>query len=443
MSGRKPTRDFDALSITYHPPGAQKEKVKEKAQLRNNSRTTDHRQPRTNARPYAELRAASAFAFLDSASLPEDLIAGAAQRGLPAMALVDTNGVYGAPRFYSAAKKAGVRALVGSELILGDNKRLTLLVENHTGYKNLCKLITAGSANHPKGHARFTWEQVEKHAEGLRCLTRADEVTLHKISGIFKGRTHVELQRHSRRDEEHDNVRLVDLARRMHLPLVATNGVRYATPAAKELHDVLTCIREGRNVDNAGRLLGINRERHIKSAAEMAKLFADLPEAIDGAWDLANALQLHARRPRLPVPRLSAAARRDQRFVPAQDRPGTSATTRYRPLTARAQAQIERELNMIEKLDLAGYFLIVWDIVHFCTARRSSCRAAARRPTARSATPSASPPSIRWGWSCSSSASCPRSAASGRTSISICRPAISARRSSSTSTRSTASTARR
>ena len=370
MSGRKPTRDFDALSITYHPAGAQKEKVKERAaHVEKPSRTTDNRQLRTKARPYAELRAASAFSFLDSASLPEDLIAGAAQRELPAMALVDTNGVYGAPRFYSAAKKLGVRALVGSELILTDEQRLSLLVENHTGYKNLCKLITAGSANHPKGHARFTWEQVEKHAEGLRCLTRADELTLHKISGIFKGRTHVELQRHSRRDEEHDNVRLVDLARRMRLPLVATNGVRYATPTAKELHDVLTCIREGRNVDNAGRLLGINRERHIKSAAEMTKLFADLPEAIDGAWDLANTLQftladLGYKFPDYPLP----PGETNDSFL--RKMTWNAAMTRFRPLTARAQAQLEKELNMIQKLDLAGYFLIVWDIVRFCNREK-------------------------------------------------------------------------
>jgi error-prone DNA polymerase len=324
---------------------------------------------KANARPYAEMRAASSFSFLDSASLPEDLIHAAAQQDLPAMALVDTNGVYGAPRFYTAARKAGVRALVGSELVLGDSARLTVLVENHTGYKNLCKLITAGAAKHPKGHARFTWEQIEKHAEGLRCLTRADEVTLHKISGIFKNRTHVELQRHFRREQEHDNVRLVDLARRLRLPLVATNGVRYATPADKELHDVLTCIREGRNVDNAGRLLGINRDRHVKRAAEMTRLFADLPEAIDGAWELANTLaftlaDLGYQFPDYPLP----PGETNDSYL--RKMTWNAAKVRFRPLTGRAQAQLEKELNMIEKLELAGYFLIVWDIVQFCAREK-------------------------------------------------------------------------
>jgi error-prone DNA polymerase len=391
MAGRKPTREFDALQITYEPPGARKEKIKERAVPLSSSYdhlpyvhkqwggTYEEEQPQETARrakgakpkgrPYAELRAASAFSFLDSASLPEDLIAGAAQHDLPAMALVDTNGVYGAPRFYGAAKKAGVRALVGAELILADQSRLTVLVENPTGYKNLCKLVTAGAAKHPKGHARFTWAQVEQYAEGLHCLTRADEVTLHKISGIFKGRTHVELQRHFRRDEEHENVRLVTLARRLGLPLVATNGVRYATPADKELHDVLTCIREGRNVDNAGRLLGVNRERHIKSAAEMTKLFADLPEAIDGAWALANTLNytladLGYQFPDYPLP----PGETNDSFL--RKITWNSAKARFRPLTGKAQLQLEKELNMIQKLELAGYFLIVWDIVQFCAREK-------------------------------------------------------------------------
>src|SRR5688500_4782051 len=214
--GRKPTRDLDALSLTHNPPGAQKEKIKERAtavplsceydhtgnvheQFGGTYREEESPQPKKRAgktprRPYAELRAASAFSFLDSSSLPEDLIHTAAEKDLPAMALVDTNGVYGAPRFYGAAKKAGVRALVGAELVLdGDNGRLTVLVENRAGYKNLCKLITAGAAGREKGKARFTWDLIEQYAEGLHCLTRADAKTVHKISGIFPGRTHLEV----------------------------------------------------------------------------------------------------------------------------------------------------------------------------------------------------------------------------------------------------------
>ena len=392
MSGRKPTRDLDALAITHHPPGAQKEKVKERAAGVPLSGQYDHipyvheqwggtyreeeaapapprRTKPTKGRPYAELRASSAFSFLDGASLPEDLMHFAAACDLPAMALLDRNGVYGAPRFFSAAKKVGVRALMGADILLDDDATLSVLVENRTGYRNLCQLLTAAALPRPKGDARATWKLVEQYSEGLHCLTRADESTVHRISGIFKGRTHVELQRHYRRDEEHQNVRLVDLARRLRLPLVATNGVRYARPQEKELHDILTCIRTGRNVDTAGRLLGVNRERHIRTAAEMTRLFADLPEAIDGAWSLANTLEftladLGYQFPDYPLP----PGETNDSFL--RKITWNSAMARFRPLTSKAQAQLEKELHMIEKLELAGYFLIVWDIVQFCSREK-------------------------------------------------------------------------
>jgi error-prone DNA polymerase len=339
------------------------------------------KKPRTPQRPYAELRTASAFSFLDGASLPEDLVATAAERDVPAMALIDTNGVYGAPRFFMAAKKCGVKALVGTELVLEGGGRATVLVENREGYKNLCKLVTAGAAKRPKGAARYTWELIAQYAAGLRCLTGGDEgplaaalaaggiaaadKALDSISGIFGGRLHVELQRHRRRDEEHRNHALIGLARKRRFPLVATNGVRYARPSDKELHDILTCIREGRNVDTAGQLLGINRERFIKGAAEMLDLFADVPEAVSNAWELSQTLDftlanLGYQFPDYPLP----AGESPMSFL--RKITWNSAMTRFRPLTARAQAQVEKELAMIEKLDLAGYFLIVWDIVQFC-----------------------------------------------------------------------------
>jgi error-prone DNA polymerase len=369
---RKPTPTSDAvpLSVSYdHLPyvhqqwgGSYKPETEEPKQAR--------LKKAKERRPYAEMRSASAFSFLDAASLPEDLIATAAERGVPAMALLDRNGVYGAPRFFTAAKKGGIKALVGAELTLeGDNKRASLLVGSKQGYKNLCKLITAGAANRPKGEARYSWELIEQYAEGLHCLTRDDEATVHKIAGIFKGRTHVELQRHRIREEEHRNQLLMAVARRLRLPLIATNGVRYATSADKELHDVLTCIREGRNVDNAGRLLGVNRERHIKSASEMFELFRDVPEALDHAWELANALDftladLGYQFPDYPLPEGETSMSFLRKIT------WNCAKGRFRPLTGAAQRQIEKELNMIEKLDLAGYFLIVWDIVRFCNEQK-------------------------------------------------------------------------
>jgi error-prone DNA polymerase len=275
---------------------------KEKLRQRAWRPPTSRREPR----PYAELRAASAFSFLDGSSLPEDLIEEAANRGLPAVALVDTNGVYGAPRFYKAAQQAGIRALVGAETTLDGGGRLTLLVQSSAGYKNLCRLITSGALGRPKGEGRVTLEKVAAHAEGLHCVTGGEQSPvaralasggpdsareiLEKLGAIFPGRLHVELQRHGLRGEEHGNRALADLAARLRLPLVATNGVRYARARDKDLHDVMTALRHKTDLDRAGALLAGERERHFKGAAEMADLFADFPRALDGAWELSERL---------------------------------------------------------------------------------------------------------------------------------------------------------
>jgi error-prone DNA polymerase len=382
--------------------GARKEKLKQRAWRPASARAAP--------RPYAELRAASAFSFLDGASLPEDLVERAAQLGIPAVALVDRNGVYGAPRFYKAARAAGVKALVGAEiaiencelrienrerqrrtpirnsqLAIHNSPRLTLLVENRAGYKNLCRLITAGAQGKPKGETAVTWEEVAAHAEGLHCLTGGDEgllaralssggldaarEELERLGSLFPGRLHVELQRHFLRGEEHRNQALVDLARRMRLPLVAANGVRYARAKEKELHDVLTAISNHTTLDAAGELLAAQRERHLKGAAEMAELFADQTCALDGAWELSQRLDftladLGYRFPEFPLPPGETPQSLLRQIT------WNGARSRFRPLTARAQAQLEKELAMIEKLDLAGYFLIVWDVVRFCLENR-------------------------------------------------------------------------
>src|SRR6185312_12904991 len=148
-------------------------------------------------------------------------------------------------------------------------------------------------------------------------------------------------------------------------PLVATNGVRYARPEDKPLHDVLTAIRHHTTLDEGGRLLASHRERHFKSAAEMSRLFADLPEALANSAKLASELDftmagLGYRFPDYPLPPGETPASYLRHVT------WNGAKARFRPLTAKAQGQIQKELDLIEKLNLAGYFLIVWDIVNFC-----------------------------------------------------------------------------
>ncbi|HMB55048.1 MAG TPA: error-prone DNA polymerase [Thermoanaerobaculia bacterium] len=389
-----PSRDYGAsLERLAASPDARKVKRRERDYRRRPTKLARNRPP-----PYCELRAASSFSFLDAASQPEDLVERACELGLPAVALVDRNGVYGAPRFHAAAKQAGLKALVGAEVRLEDDSRLTVLARDRTGYRNLSKLLTAAARGRPKGEARANWETVTAHAGGLHCLTGGDEGPLaralaaagpeaargllERIAHTFDGRLHVELQRHRLRDEEHRNRALVELAQRLRLPLVATNGVRYATPEDKPLHDVLTSIREGTTLDAAGRLLACQRERHLKDAAEMAALFADLPQAVAASAELAaecsfTLADLGYRFPDYPLPPGESAASYLRHVT------WNEARARFRPLTARAQAQIEHELAVIEKLGLAGYFLIVWDLIRFC--KREGIMAQGRGSAANSA----------------------------------------------------------
>ena len=176
---------------------------------------------------------------------------------------------------------------------------------------------------------------------------------------------YVELQRHLRREEEADNASLAALASAFHVSVIATNGVRFATVTERPLFDVLTCIRHHTALAQAGRRLAPNGERYLKSPADMAALFGDCPDAVARTGDLADRLQftmadLGYRFPDYPVPPGETQSTFLRQIV------DLGARERYRPYHDRARAQIERELDLIEKLNLAGYFLIVWDIVNFC-----------------------------------------------------------------------------
>ena len=364
---------------------------------------------------YIELHAASAFSFLDGASLPEALVERAVDLGYPALALLDRDGVYGAPRFHLAARRAGIKAIVGAELTLStasaepppaagsrakpgargmrytaagrvapaapparpDQRLLQLpvLIESREGYRNLCRLITPMKLRAAKGEGALTLDDLDGHVGGLIALVGRTAIDggrfgvgglVDRIVGMFGApQVYVELQRHLLREEESDNQLLRDLASAFHVPVIATNGVRFAEPADRPLYDVLTCIRHKTTLERAGRRLSCNAERYLKSPDAMARLFADLPEAIAATRALADRLEytmadLGYRFPEYPVPRGETMASFLRKMTQA------GARERYRPYDDRARRQIERELDLIEKLDLAGYFLIVWDIVNFC-----------------------------------------------------------------------------
>ena len=335
--------------------------------------------------PYVELSARSAFSFLEAASTPEHLVDEAARLEIPALALLDVDGVYGGPRFHKAAQAAGVRPLVGAALTLADGTRLNLLVESRAGYRALCRLITRVKARAPKGHARATLIDLEDAGAGLLCLTggmdgpltpdllagrrAAARATLERLVTSFgRDRVYVELQRHGTRESELVTRRAVALAREAGLPVVATAGARHATPGERPILDVLTAIRLRAPLEALGRRLSPNAERHLRAPAEMVRRFADLPQAAAVTGEIAarcgfTLQDLGYRFPDYPVPDGRPQIAYLQELVEA------GARGRYRPVTARVRQQLARELALIEKLDLAGYFLIVWDIVREARAR--------------------------------------------------------------------------
>ena len=332
---------------------------------------------------YVELHARSAFTFLEGASLPESLVYTSARLQLPAMALLDRDGVYGAPRFHMAAKQREIKAHVGAEISIAENGNLPVLVESRAGYQNLCRLITTAKLRAKKKTiATSRFDELQNAAEGLICLTGDENGPLaHALQkvGMNEGRRvlrelisifgsanlYVELQRHANRFQESRNQAAIDLAREFHLPLVATNGVCYATPPEREIADVFTCIKNKRRLDMAGRLLSHNSHRYIRSAEEMTRLFADLPEAMANTSELSSRLDFTLEKlgyefPRYPVPDSETM----DSFLRKQTWDG--AHCRYRTLTVKVRAQLGKELALIEKLKLAGYFLIVWDVIRFC-----------------------------------------------------------------------------
>jgi error-prone DNA polymerase len=355
---------------------------------------------------YVELHAASAFSFLEGASLPENMITRAAEIGMPAMAIADRNGVYGAARFHTTGKKCGVRAHIGAEIAVRDfglrahpqawlprqqtpePPRIVLLCASQVGYQNLGQLITRFKMRETsKAEGAATLEDLEEFSDGLICLTGGDEGALaaalqsggkkdaqknvDRLCSIYgQGNVYLELQRHFEREEECRNQAALDIADSLRLPVVATNGVRYAAALDREVLDVFTSIRHHTNLESAGRLLTMNSERFLRPAAQMVQLFRDIPEAISNTLHISSRLEfeldgLGYKFPSYPVPESetmdSFLCKRVEEGV--RKRYGSPANMH---LLQKARKQVEFELALIAKLGFAGYFLIVWDIVRYC-----------------------------------------------------------------------------
>lgn len=332
---------------------------------------------------FAELHAHSTFSLSDAVPFPEELTEHAASLGLAALALTDHDGLYAAVPFYRCAKEVGLKPILGSELTLEDGSHLTLLAENQQGYSNLSQLVSQARMNTRKGSAALPWPVLAEHAAGVICLTGcsrglvaqrllvrdergAAETLTYLLEAFGRGSVFIELQRHRLRADRRLVRQLVALAGAFHVPFVATNNVHYLTPADADLHDVLVCIRERVPLSEAKRgvIRRYNDQYHLRSPAEMAWLYADLPQAVANTLVIAERCNVTLpdglqTLPTFPTPDGIPAIAYVRQLCQAE------LPKRFPKTEPQATRWLEKELGIVERLGLANYFLILWDLMRY------------------------------------------------------------------------------
>ncbi len=327
---------------------------------------------------FYELHIRSAFSFLSSGSLPEEFAERAAELGIKGLALLDRDTISGAVRFHFAARKAGIKPIVGAEITLENTSVLPLIPVSLKGYQNLCKLITTIKLRAKKGEHFATRNDIENFSQDLICLTGGPDGFVQQsirngrgqesmawLNYVFDKRLYVELQRHYLQSEEFLNQQLLGLAHKLKLPYFASNGAYYAGEAERELFDVFTCIKNKCTLEEAGFLLSENDERYLKSKAQMASLFKDHPEAVEVTNDIAARIDFSMDEvgytfPAYPVPLGETMDSYLRRLSES------GAIERYGRINDDVRKTLDKELTLIEKKKLAGYFLNVWYISDFC-----------------------------------------------------------------------------
>ena len=372
------------------------------------------------ARPskYVELTSRTSFSFLAGATPPEQMIFRAAELGYDAIAITDRDGLYGIVRAHEEGERRGVRVIVGCELTLeqeglevpdvpGKPTTLTVLVENHAGYTNLCKILTESHARHPRSQPTRRADNLDEdelprntfagiplsfvcsHAEGLWALADAT-LPIADLNRAFGHRLSIGVHLHKDGEDRARVTRALDAARVHGVALCATNLVRFAKPEDKPIFDVLHCIREGKTLDEAGRELLPNTEPHLKSEEEILRLFSLHPDWVARSRAVADRCRFSIKELSYRFPyELTDLVDRDFRNPDAHDghREPETADRALRRLTEvgareryqggvppKVAAQIEKELTLIAKLEVAPYFLSVRAIVDMARRRDILCQ---------------------------------------------------------------------
>jgi error-prone DNA polymerase len=333
---------------------------------------------------YVPLWCKSNFSFLEGASHPEELIEEAHRLGLSALALTERDGVYGVVKAWQQTKETAVRLIVGSQLTIKDGSRIVLLAQDRPGYASLCQLISAGRLRSEKGQSVVGWDEVCRFAPGLIALwggegslltgKREPDDVARDLTDAFGDRLYALLTRHRLAEEVEPEARLRERAGRYGLPLVAGQEVLYHTAARRQLQDVLTCIRAGTHLHGAGRRLRPNGEYGLKTPHAFAELFAEEPAAVARTLEVAERctfamtdLRYVYPSERMPDGSTTNGWLRDLAYAGAADRYGGT-------VPGPVAEQVERELQVIEKLDYGGYFLTMYEIVQFCRREGILCQ---------------------------------------------------------------------
>jgi DNA polymerase III alpha subunit len=369
---------------------------------------------------YAELHCHSAFSLLDGAALPEALAARAHALGYPALALTDHDELGGVVRFAEATRTVGIGGIVGLELTVDvpdarlqgaassppeppRRTHLVLLAQTREGYGNLAWLVTRARMDRPRGAPAVSFDLLAQHTAGVFALTgcprgwvpqlaregrmREARRALGLLADCFGDRLAVEVWDHGLPEERKLVRRLLPLAHALGVPWVVTNNAHYAEPSGRVVHDVLSALRHERALDDMGTRLRPNGEWYLKSAAQLAATWRGHEQGLAQSLAIAErcAFRLDQLRPSLPTfplpPGVSDSTYLTQLVEQgATERWGAPGTARRTP---KHEAQLAHELALITKLGLAGYFLIVWDIVRF--ARRAGILCQGRGSAANSA----------------------------------------------------------
>ena len=359
-------------------------------------------------RMYVHLRLHTEFSVVDGTNRVDDIVEAAAADGQPALAITDLNNLFGAIKFYKAARSAGVKPLIGAEVMVQGlckdpvhMARLVLLVQSHQGYLNLCELLARSWTQSPvKTHAACKAAWLQELGEGLIVLSgaqagpvgqalvqgdgaQATEAAL-QLASMFPHRFYMELQRAGRADDEAHVSAAVQLAARLNLPVVATHPVQFTLPDDYEAHEARVCISEGEILGNQRRVRKFTREQYFKSAAQMQALFADVPSAVANTAAIAQrcSLTLELGKPRLPdfpTPEVNGQRMPIDEYFRVASHEGLQDRLRhlYPDEAKRAQEtpryveRLDFEINTILKMGFPGYFLIVGDFINW--AKKNGC----------------------------------------------------------------------